>query len=144
MNELRRQVERFYRDLWDNHDKEAIPEVLHEDFTFRGSLGQEKRGHPGFAEYVDMVHAALGDYKCTIDDLVVEPPKVFARMSFAGIHRGLFMGCAPTGKEVRWAGAALFTFRGRKIADVWVLGDLKGLEAQLKENETQRDMSAGH
>lgn len=138
MNELRSQVERFYRDLWDNHDKEAIPEVLHEDFTFRGSLGLEKRGHLGFAEYVDMVHEALGEYKCTIDDLVVDPPRVFARMSFAGTHRGPFMGYAPTGKKVSWAGAALFTFRGCKIAEVWVLGDLKVLEAQLKGNEARQ------
>lgn len=48
------QVRRFYEVLWDAHDKDAIPTVLHEDFTFRGSLGQEKRGHGGFADYVDM------------------------------------------------------------------------------------------
>lgn len=29
----------------------------------------------------------------------------------------------------------MFTFRGEKIADVWVLGDLKGLEKQLKRAE---------
>ena len=91
MNLPRAQVERFYRDLWDNQDKAAIPEVLHPDFAFRGSLGQEKRGHGGFAEYVGMVHEALGDYKCVIDDLVVESPKAFARMTFTGVHRAPFL-----------------------------------------------------
>ncbi len=62
------QVRKFYEVLWDNHDTDAIPSVLHEDFTFRGSLGQEKRGHGGFAEYADMVHRALGDYKCIIEE----------------------------------------------------------------------------
>ena len=61
---IKEQVHKFYEVLWDAHDKDAIPSVLHENFTFRGSLGQEKRGHAGFSEYVDMVHKDLGDYKC--------------------------------------------------------------------------------
>ena len=128
------QVRKFYEVLWDKHDTDAIPSVLHEDFTFRGSLGQEKRGHGGFAEYVDMVHRALGDYKCIIEDLVAEENKVFAKMTFTGIHRNPFMDYAPTGKRVSWSGCALFTFEGERIMDVWVLGDLKNLENQLKRN----------
>lgn len=108
--------------------------MLHEDFTFRGSLGQEKRGHSGFADYVDMVHQALADYRCIIEELVEEGQKVFAKMTFTGIHRGEFMGYAPSHKEVNWMGCALFTFRGHLIADVWVLGDLKDLEHQLQQN----------
>ena len=99
-------------------------------------MGQEKRGHSGFAEYVDMIHKALGDYRCLIEELVSEGDKVFAKMTFTGIHRDEFMGYAPTQKRVSWAGCALFTFKGNRIADVWVLGDLKTLEKQLKCNAT--------
>ena len=130
------QVRKFYEILWDNHDKDAIPTVLHENFTFRGSLGQEKQGHAGFAEYVDMVHKALGDYKCIIEELVAEGSKVFAKMTFTGIHRDVFMDYSPTQKRVSWNGCALFTFEGDLIKDVWVLGDLKNLEDQLKRNQT--------
>jgi hypothetical protein len=52
-NRRKQPVRRFYEVLWDAHDKDAIPTVLHETFTFRGSLGQEKRGRDGFAESVD-------------------------------------------------------------------------------------------
>lgn len=38
------QVQQFYEVLWDDHDKGAIPTVLHEKSTFRGSLGQENAG----------------------------------------------------------------------------------------------------
>lgn len=133
---LRAQVERFYRDIWDRHDGSVIPEVLATGFTFRGSLGDEKRGHAGFADYVDAVHGALAGYRCVIDDLVVEPPKAFARMSFRGRHVGEFLGYAPTGKAVRWAGAALFEFEAEKIARAWVLGDLHGLDRVLRQNAT--------
>ena len=80
------QVQRFYEVLWNAHDLDAIPSVLHDDLTFRGSLGEARRGQKGFAEYVNMVHAALGDYRCTIEVLVEEQDKVFAKMSFGGLH----------------------------------------------------------
>jgi predicted ester cyclase len=130
------QVRKFYRLLWNAHDKGAISSILHEDFTFRGSLEQQKRGHAGFIEYVDMVHNALGDYTCIIEELVSEGDKVFAKMTFTGIHRGGFMGYSPTLARVSWNGCALFTFEGERIADVWVLGDLKSLEEQLIRNQT--------
>lgn len=136
MLNLRAQVERFYQEIWNDRDRSAIPAVLHDDFTFRGSLGMEKRDPDGFAEYVERVHAALDDYRCIIEDTVVEPPKVFARMTFQGTHAHEFLGHAPTGKAVRWAGAALFTFESGKVRDLWVLGDLKGLESALQQNET--------
>lgn len=129
------QVQKFYEVIWNTHDRAAIPSVLHENFTFRGSLGLEKRGYSGFAEYLDMVHKALGDYRCIIEELVSEGNKVFAKMTFTGFHRDEFIGYSPTQKIVSWNGCALFTFKGERIADVWVLGDLKNLEEQLKRDE---------
>lgn len=126
------QVRKFYEVLWDKHDTGAVFSVLHEDFIFRGSLGQVKHGHDGFIEYVDMVHNALGEYKCIIEELVSEDDKVFAKMTFTGMHRGEFMGYAPTERRVSWTGCALFTFKGELIADLWVLGDLVSLHEQLE------------
>lgn len=133
----KKQVRRFYEVLWDARDLDAMPSILHADFAFRGSLGDQERGHREFADYVEMVHAALGDYRCTVEELVEEGDKVFARMSFGGVHRKPFRGYEPTGRIVRWSGCALFTFRGDKVSDLWVLGDLKGLEEQLEHNRTR-------
>ena len=130
------QVRKFYAEIWDAHDRGAMASVLHEDFTFRGSLGVLKRGRGGFAEYVDMVHKALGEYRCTIQELVSEGDKVFAKMTFTGVHQDEFLGYAPTQRRVSWEGCALFTFKGELISDVWVLGDLKSLEEQLRGNRT--------
>ncbi len=58
MDQRKQQVRRFYEVLWDAHDKAVMPLVLHENFTFRGSLGREKQGYSGFAEYLDMVQEA--------------------------------------------------------------------------------------
>lgn len=131
MSENRARVEAFYHDIWNRHDAAAIPALLRDGFTFRGSLGQSRRGHAEFAEYVDFVHAALGDYRCDIEEIVCDGEKAFARMRFSGVHRAEFLGFAPTSERVEWAGAALFTFAEGRIADLWVLGDLDALRAQL-------------
>ena len=134
MNQHKQQVRRFYDLLWNAHDRAAIPTILHQDITFRGSLGHIKHGHAGIGDYVDMVHEALGDYYCTIKELVAEANKVFAKMVFSGIHKNNFMGYKPSGERLNWGGCALFTFSSDLIVDIWVLGDLKFLEHQLKQN----------
>lgn len=128
-------VESFYADIWNRHDKSKIPVLLCDNFTFRGSLGQAKVGHEGFGTYVDFVHAALAHYCCEILDLVIEDSKAFARMRFSGIHQGEFFGYPPTNKPVEWVGAALFSFNGIKVADLWVLGDVHGLLQLLEKNK---------
>ena len=133
------QVNRFYHDIWNRRDKSAIAAVIDEDFLFRGSLGAEKRGHQGFEDYLDSVHLALADYHCEIEELVQDGTKVFAKMVFKGVHRGLLMGYEPTGRQVSWDGAALFHFNAGKITTLWVLGDVDGLKEQLRRHDAQSD-----
>ena len=129
------QVRRFYEILWNARDVSAISSILHEHVRFRGSLGAEKYGHEGFIEYVDTVHHALADYRCNIHELLAEGNSAFAKMRFGGVHRHKFMGYAASGKRVEWDGCALFHFDDDRIIDIWVLGDLKGLEVQLENNQ---------
>ena len=55
-------------------------------------------------------------------------------MQFSGTHVSDFRSYKPTGKFVQWNGAALFTIRGNLISELWVLGDLVGLDALLRTN----------
>ena len=134
VSEPHRLVRAFYEDIWNRYDKSVIPVLLDSGFSFRGSFGQLHHGHAGFAEYVDFVHTALGNYRCDIQEIIAEGSKAFARMLFSGIHRGEFLNYSPTFKRVEWAGAAVFSFGGGKITDLWVLGDLHGLMQQLERN----------
>jgi steroid delta-isomerase-like uncharacterized protein len=130
---IRELVASFYADIWNEGDLSAVPTLLREDFTFRGSLGAERTGHDGFAAYVTMVRGALADYRCDVLDLVAEDQRAFARMRFSGLHVGEFLGFAPTGRRIEWLGAALFTMgEDGRIADLWVLGDVATLTAQLE------------
>ena len=125
-------IERFYLEMWNRFDKTVIPDILTEDLRFRGSLGQSKNGHAEFGEYVDFIQRAFPDFTNEIDDIISEGDKAFARLTYRGTHRGEIFGIAPTGRFVQYAGAAVFTFRGDRVAEVWVLGDIYGLIGQLK------------
>lgn len=124
-------VASFYLDIWELCDRGVADEILSADLRFRGSLGFEKHGVDEFWEYVEFIHKALGDYKCTTVDLVHAEDRVAARVIFKGMHIGEFFGFAPTGKAIEWSGGAFFTIIEDQITDLWVLGDIDAIKDQL-------------
>lgn len=126
-------VQAFYDRIW-NAGQEYVDDLLTEDFSFRGSLGTATAGRPAFMDYVCLVRGSLAQYHCEILACVTELPHAFARMHFSGLHVAPFRGFEPTGRPVHWDGAALFTFRGETIESLWVLGDLAGLDDELRRN----------
>jgi len=125
-------VERFYHRVWNKDDEIEAREILDSDFRFRGSLSSELRGPDGFIAYMRSVHAALEDFTCRIDEVIAGVDCVAARMTFYGRHRGRFFGIEPSGREIRWSGAAFFKTRGSKIVELWVLGDIEAIRQQLE------------
>lgn len=125
-------VHEFYARIWNAGDLEAASALLAPDFSFRSSLGNELRGQDAFIEYVLVVRGSLSEYHCEVLDCVSEGDRAFAKMRFSGLHTAEFRGFPPTGRPVEWLGAALFRFEGDSIADLWVLGDVQGLDAMLE------------
>jgi steroid delta-isomerase-like uncharacterized protein len=134
-------VERFYNVVWNQSDEDEARAILAPDFRFRASLGPELRGPDGFIAYLRSVRAALPDFICSIEDIIETEDRAAARMSFRGTHRGRFFGIAPTGREIRWAGAAFFTVSGGKIAELWVLGDVEAVRRQLTPDKAPESFS---
>ncbi|HWP47189.1 MAG TPA: ester cyclase [Candidatus Limnocylindrales bacterium] len=127
-NRNRDLIRRFYEELWNSFNKRKIPELLTDNIKFRGSLGEEKFGHSGFAEYLDKIQAAFPDFTNHVEEIISEDDGAFARLTYLGT----ILGIPPTGYRVEYAGAAVFHFYGEKIAEVWVLGDIHGLLQQLR------------
>jgi predicted ester cyclase len=132
LSQKKETVRIFYSELWDRADKSLIPTIFHPGFTFRGSLGRTLAGHEQFADYVDWVTGVFGNYTSDILVMIEEADYVSAKMRFHGIHRKELFGVPPTGRHVWWIGMPIFTFEGRKVKDLFVLGDLQGLIERLK------------
>jgi len=131
-------VRKFYKDMWDNADVALIPEIFQPGFTFRGSLGPVLVGFDQFADYVRWVTDCLENYTSDMLDLLEEGNAVSGKLRFHGIHRKPMFGHAPTGRHVWWYGAPVFTFRGDKVSDLWVLGDIHGLIGRLAPDATSK------
>jgi len=127
-------VEAFYARIWNAGDEGAARDLLADDFSFRGSLGIFAQGHDDFLEYVRSVRGSLSGYRAVILSCISEGSQAFARMKFGGMHVAPFRGFPPSGQRVEWEAAAVFTFRDDRIAALWVLGDLVGLDEQLRRN----------
>ena len=125
-------IEIWYHRMWNQWDKSVFPDILAEDITFRGSLGNVVEGYSGVSGYIDYIRAAFPDFQNIIEEIIAEGDKAFARLTYTGAHQGPIFGIEPTGKKITYAGAAVFTFRDDRIADVWVLGDIYGLLRQLR------------
>ena len=129
--DMRRLVERFYDELWNQVDLDRARDILHRDVDFRGSVGLYAHGRDAVFEYVSMVTTSLADYRCDIQTLIVDQDQAAARMRFSGVHVGPFLGYQPSGRRVEWQGAAFFTARDGLLDTIWVLGDLDTLRGQL-------------
>ncbi len=121
----------FYKELWDHADKSLIPNIFHEGFTFRGSLGPTLVGYDQFAGYVDWVTDAFAQYTTDILALLEDGNRVSGKMRFHGIHRREMFAVPPSGRHVWWIGMPIFTFDGPKVRDLYVLGDIHGLIARM-------------
>lgn len=128
-------VRKFYKDMWDHADTSLIPEIFHEDFTFRGSLGPVLVGHSQFADYVRWITESLGSYTSDILIMIEEEDRISAKLRFHGIHQQPLFGHPATGRHVWWHGMPIFTFEGTKVRDLWVLGDIHGLIQRISPRE---------
>ena len=78
------------------------------DLTFKGLTDLSRlrvkvgSGRTGFKAYVQTMHTFLSQYHIEVEDMVAEGDKVFCRTVVYGVHRGQFMGFAPTLKRIEW------------------------------------------
>jgi predicted ester cyclase len=134
-------VERFYGEAWNRADERVAREILDANFVFRASLGPELRGPDGFIVYLRAVHAAIGNFTCTIEQLISTDDWAAAKMLFHGTHQAKFFGVEATGRAVHWSGAAFFTVRGGRITELWVLGDIDDIKRQLLPDHPTQSFS---
>jgi predicted ester cyclase len=131
--EIRELVQLFYEKFWNECDLGIAAEILDPNVTFRGSLGSGASGIQEVCDYVLMVTTALSGYRCEIEVLITEGDRAAAKVRFSGLHTGEFLGHLPTERHLEWIGTAFFAKNESKLSDIWVLGDLDSLRAQLEE-----------
>jgi steroid delta-isomerase-like uncharacterized protein len=122
-------VQRYVDEVWNSHNLEVLDELVHQDFTIKGTGYQPDK--EGEKEFVEAHRKAFPDMSYKILTMVAEGDQVSATIVGQGTHQGEWMGQPPTGNKVTVNGTATFTIRDGKIVESVHTVDLLGIRIDL-------------
>lgn len=124
-------VRRFYEEVINQRDLDAIDRPLAEDFTHDG----EVRGRDGQRQAVVAFLDGFSDLSSEILMILAEDELVSAHQRWSGTHDGEFIGIPATGRRVQFTSTAILRITDGQIAAAWDEVDLAGLMGQLQTPE---------
>lgn len=102
----------------------TIDELVEPDALIRTPLPLQTTGAEALKEVFARLHRIFADLHITVEDLIAEGDRVVARNSVTGIHRGEYLGHAPTGRSVTYDEIFIFRFVDGRIAETWGVVDV--------------------
>ena len=125
-------VERFYRDVFIDWDRELVAELLSPVFRSHDWPVDARTGPDGFWDFYDGVLQSFPDTRYVVDDLIAEGDRVVVHWRLLATQQGEFFGMAPTDAPISLQGIAIYRVEGGKLMERWVVYDLYGLIEQVK------------
>jgi predicted ester cyclase len=126
---------RHFCDAMNTGDPEVmsktIDEIVEPDAVIRTPLPLKTTGAQKLKDVFARLHQVYGDLHVTIEEMIAEGDKVVSRNSVTGIHRGAYMGVAPTGRSVKYNEVFIVRFAGARIAETWGIVDVFSQMQQL-------------
>jgi len=126
-----------------NHDNEKLYRRLIEEVFNQGHMevadelvapnsierqrGAAGDGPEGVKRTANILRSAFRDFSLTIQDLVVDGDKVWARQRGGGINTGPFFGHPPTGKTAYIEVFDVCRFEDGRIVEHWGVPDQLGM-----------------
>ena len=127
-------VYKWFEQVWNDHDENAIDELLAEDGIANGlndADGNPLRGPEGFKTLHRSFLSAYPDLKITVEDIVSEGDKVAARCKVAGTHKGDGLGIKATDQPIEFTGMTIVRIENGKIAEAWNEFDFMKMYSQI-------------
>jgi steroid delta-isomerase-like uncharacterized protein len=120
-------VRRFYAEVINDRDVDAIDSLLSADFVHNG----EARGREGQKAAVRAFLDGFSDLRNEILIILAEDDLVAAHQRWSGTHDGEFMGIAASGRSVSFPSTAVLRLAGGEIAEATDVVGVAELIAQL-------------
>jgi len=92
---------------------------------------RQVRGRENVKQFVTMVFKAFPDFHATIEDIIAEGDKVWARVTYSGTHTGDYLGFAPTGKTISYNSVTIKRLVNGKMVEGWTVNDMLDFFKQL-------------
>ncbi|MBU0686520.1 MAG: ester cyclase [Candidatus Margulisbacteria bacterium] len=132
INRNRALVNRFVHEFWNKGKAKVADELISADFIDHSRLEKGGSDRDALKKGMLNLREAFANFKLTIDEIVFTEDKIAVRMTASGIHRGKYMGIAPTGKKVKFNNIAIMRIAGGQFVEHWASVDRLGLLEQLR------------
>jgi steroid delta-isomerase-like uncharacterized protein len=124
-------VRRHFDGIWNKKNMQVVEQTCAPDFEMM--IGKDVlRGQEDLRDAVRAILTAFPDIHFTIDDLFAAQDHVCVRWTGKGVHRGEFLGVAPTNKPMSYWGVSIYEMRNGRIARQWGTADIYTLVAELR------------
>jgi predicted ester cyclase len=117
-------------DAWNAGDLDGYLELYDEAISLHG-YSAEPMNKAAVRGFYSMIFAAFPGSQLTLDEELVDGDRVALRFTQTGVHRGEFMGVAPTDREFSMAGQTVLHFQDGRVIERWSSADMLGLLVQL-------------
>lgn len=131
-------VRKFFEEVWNNRNLDALDELYSEDFTLHALWQNTSAGGAIEATGIEPAKKVIGgwftgfpDIKVTVEDQVAEGDLVGSRHSSHGTHQADFMGIPASGKEATVTGMTITRIADGKMVEAWTCWDALGMFEQL-------------
>lgn len=121
-------VRRFYAEVINSRDVEAIDLLLSEGFVHNG----EARGREGQKRAVRAFLDGFADLHNEIELILAEGDLVAAHQTWSGTHSGPFLGVEATGRKVSFPSTAVLRIEDGTIAEATDVVGVAELMQQLR------------
>jgi steroid delta-isomerase-like uncharacterized protein len=105
---------------WQKGQSEVVDELHAPNFVDNNPAGRGS-DNQGFKEGIVQLYAAFPDFYARIEDILIDAvqSKAAVRCTATGTHSGTFMGCAPTGRVIRFNCIEIIRIDNGRIAEHW-------------------------
>lgn len=118
-------IYRYFDEPWNKKNYAVIDELLAPNWDTEPSRpGRSHDDRAGQKAGVMAMHAAFGDLRLTMGELIAEDDQVVVPWELTGIHQGESLGVEPTGKQVTFRGLSLLRIVDGKIVEDEGFGNL--------------------
>jgi predicted ester cyclase len=124
-------VRRYVEEFVDQGNFDLQGEIFAPNFVRYGAGSDPANSLEDLKHFFVMLHSGFPGFQSTMEDLLSEGDKMVLRFTFRGTHQGVFMGIAPTGKQVTMSGIDILRIADGKTVEMWNQEDVLGMMRQI-------------
>ncbi|MEX1258952.1 MAG: ester cyclase [Gemmatimonadota bacterium] len=135
MSEENKSLVRRTYDAINRKDFDALAAVIADDVIEHDEFPGLEPSKAGVLQFFRNLQAAFSGVTMTVEDLIAEGDKVFARVTLSGTHQGEFLGIPATGRSISVPMADFFRIRDGQMVEHWGVADSGVMMQQLGVGE---------